>query len=83
MYLINIRNKTNRAFLSKKCKYYPILGKHNDGVIMDFIDKGTYEEEHESGQKIIVDSFVNKTAQTIKFGSVGSIYADNRHSHGY
>ena len=27
-------------------KYYPIWGEYNDWVIMDFIDKGTYEEDH-------------------------------------
>ena len=27
-----------------KYKYYPILGKHNDRVIMDLIDKGTDKE---------------------------------------
>ena len=33
-----------------KWKYYPILGKHNDWEIMDFIAKGTDEEEYESVQ---------------------------------
>ena len=26
-----------------KCKYYPILGQHNDRVIMDLIDIGIHE----------------------------------------
>ena len=31
----------------KKCKYDQILGKHNDGIIIFFIDKGKYAEEYE------------------------------------
>ena len=42
-----------------KCKYYPILGKHNDGVIMDFIDKGIEKEQFESEHKIVLDGLVN------------------------
>ena len=37
-----------------KCKYYPILGKHNDRVIIGFIDKGTDEEEYKSVYKILL-----------------------------
>ena len=42
----------SRYYSVKKCKYYPILGKHNDWVITDFIEKDTDEEEYESVQKM-------------------------------
>ena len=35
----------------KTWKYFPIRGKHNDWVIMDFIDKGKNEEEYKSVKK--------------------------------
>ena len=35
-----------RYSLVKKWKYYPILGKHNDWVIIYFIYKVTDEEEY-------------------------------------
>ena len=37
----------SRYSSAKKFKYYPILGEHNDWVIMDFIDKFIDEEEYE------------------------------------
>ena len=30
-----------------------------------------------------LDGFINNTYQTIKFGSIDAIDADNKHSHGY
>ena len=35
-----------RHYAVKKYKYYPILGKYKDWVIIDFIEKGKYEEEY-------------------------------------
>ena len=35
-----------------KFKYYPILWKHNDWLTIDFIEKGTDEEEYESVLKL-------------------------------
>ena len=32
---------------------------------------------------IVLNDFVNNTAQTIQVESIGAINADNRHSHGY
>ena len=34
-------------------------------------------------RSIFLNDFVNNPAQTIKVGSIGAIYADNKHSHGY
>ena len=42
-----------KIFFTNKKKYYPILGKHNDRVIMDFIEKFTDEEEYKSVHKIV------------------------------
>ena len=50
---------------------------------MEFIDKGSDEEEYEEFHKIVLDSLANNTAQTIQVGSIGSIDADDKHSHGY
>ena len=50
---------------------------------MDFVEKGTYENECELVLKIILDGFVNNTAQNIQVGSICTINPDNRHSHGY
>ena len=64
-----------------KLKYYPILGKHNDCVKMDFIKKeGIDEEEYESAQKSVVYNFANNTAQKINVGSIGDIDPENKHS---
>ena len=52
---------------SEKFKYYPILGKKNDKVIMDFIYKGKNDEEYES-LKNVLDGFVKNTDKTIKVG---------------
>ena len=49
---------------------------------MDFIDKCTDEEEYESIKNILLDDFVNNTAQNFKLGSIGAISAYYRHSHG-
>ena len=57
--------------------------KHNDEEIMDFINKGEYEYEYESLQKISQNILVNNTAQTIQFETIYSIDVDIRHSHGY
>ena len=38
--------KAQPRYSSVKKQYYPILGKHNDWVLMDYIDKVTYEEEY-------------------------------------
>ena len=66
-----------------KFKYYPILGNHNDCVIMGSVGKVKNEDEYEAFQKNNVDSFVNNTYQTIKAGLIGVIDADGRHWHGY
>ena len=52
-----------------KYKYYPILGKHSDRVIVDCKNKFSV--------------FVNKIDQNITVGSIGAIYAEGKHSHGY
>ena len=39
---------------SKKIKYYQILGKHNDWVIMDLLDKGKYEDEYKPAHKFVL-----------------------------
>ena len=46
-----------RYSLVKKCKYYLILGEHNDWIMMDFIYKGTYDERYESVHNIVSDGF--------------------------
>ena len=51
-----------------KCKYYAILGQHNDCIIMDLIYIGKYEEEYESCHKTFLNGFVNETYQTIQVG---------------
>ena len=41
-----------RYSLVSNWKYYQILGKHNDMILMDLIDKGTDEEEYDSAQNV-------------------------------
>ena len=64
-------------------KYYLILGKHNDRVIMDFIGKGRDDEEYESVNKCLFCGLVKNTDQTIQVGSIGAIDDDNLNLHGY
>ena len=49
-----------------KFKYCPIMGKYSASLIMNFIDKGADEEKYESSHNILLDSFVENTAQTIQ-----------------
>ena len=50
-----ILHKDHRIYSSvTKCKYYPIRGKHNDRVIIGFIDKGTDKEEYKSVHNILL-----------------------------
>ena len=78
-----VRKDQLRYYAVTRCKYYIIVEKHNNRVIMYFIRKVTDEEEYVSVQKIVVVSFVNNTTQNIQFGSIGAIDADDKHSHGY
>ena len=58
---ISCTKKPAQIFFSKYCKYYQILGKHNDWAITESIDKGKYEEDYESVQKKLLDGLVNNT----------------------
>ena len=60
-----------------KWKYYQILGKHNNRVVINFIDKVAYEEQYKSVQKIVLYGFVYNIAKTTKVGLIGAIDAYN------
>ena len=66
-----------------KCKYYPILLKNNDRMIMDFIEWVRDEQQYETFHNIVLYSLLNNTDKTIKIGSIGAIDADNIQSNGY
>ena len=51
-----------RYFSVTKCKYYPILGKYNYWLIINFTDKVTNEEDYEWVQKFVSDGYEKNTA---------------------
>ena len=69
-YCIEYRNATNLPwdtspvpkyqpiyYSVNKWRHYQILGGNNDRLIMNLIDKGTYEYKYESFHKIFLDGF--------------------------
>ena len=67
----------------KLCKYWPVLGKYNDWVIMSFKDKGTTEEEFESVHRFVLNGMVSSTASILHDGNFGAINTDDPKTDGY
>ena len=64
------------------CKYSLIIGSHNNWIIINFIDDGTYEREYDHINIKILDSNVTDISSIISEGTFCAIDADRNLCHG-
>ena len=65
------------------CKCPLILGSHNNWIVSNFIDYGTYTVEYEFINRTILDGNVMNIYLVILKGNYGAIDADDTSCHGY